>query len=184
MKILRRSEFNSVPWKNGGGITHEIAKKERRGKILWRLSIAEVGQDAPFSLFEGLHRSLTVIAGNGMDLRDAFGNLAHSAAPMQPIAFSGNEVLAAVLRNGPCADFNLIFDPQFFEGRVDILSGKNARTSLISPNNSIGLLCLGESMACNGRRLERHDLVFLGEADGIVELSSPSEILRVTLKQL
>ena len=80
MKIIRRSEFKSMPWKNGGGATHEIARNGQSEKILWRLSIADVTQDGPFSLFEGLRRSLTVIAGNGMGLHDAAGNVAHSAS--------------------------------------------------------------------------------------------------------
>jgi environmental stress-induced protein Ves len=63
MKIIPPSAFVTMPWKNGGGITHEILKQEHGGKLLWRLSIAEVASDGPFSLFPGLSRILTVIEG-------------------------------------------------------------------------------------------------------------------------
>lgn len=184
MKIIRRSEFKSVPWKNRGGMTHEIAKEDGEQNILWRLSIAEVEQDGPFSLFAGLRRSLTVITGNGMDLCDAVGNVAHAAPLLQPITFSGNEVLKGVLRNGPCQDFNLIFDPKIFEGRVDIFEGRGATANLTPSNTSTGLLCLGATMTCNGQLLNHHDFVFLNPADGTVKLSSLSKVLRVALKQL
>ncbi len=33
MQILRSNALNDVPWKNGGGITHNIAKGLREGQI-------------------------------------------------------------------------------------------------------------------------------------------------------
>ncbi|MFT3672511.1 HutD family protein [Aestuariivirga sp.] len=74
MDIIRRSQFQTVPWNNGGGITHEVAREDEDGKLHWRLSLAEVGRDGPFSLFPGLARILTVIDGVGMDLGFAAGH--------------------------------------------------------------------------------------------------------------
>ncbi len=184
MKIIRRSEFKSVPWKNHGGVTHEIAKHENDRNIRWHLSIAEVTQNGPFSLFEGLHRSLTVITGAGMDLHGASGNLVHDAPLLQPITFSGSDVLIGVLRNGPCQDFNLIFDPKIFEGRVDIIDTVSGVADLTPPNVSTGLLCLADTMNCGGQILDCHDFAFLSPTDGTVKLSSSSKVLRVTLRQL
>ena len=42
---------------------------------MWRLSIAEVDEDGPFSLFEGMARILTVIDGKGMVLESEDGVL-------------------------------------------------------------------------------------------------------------
>ena len=184
MKIIRRSEFKSVPWKNQGGVTHEIAKRENDQNILWRLSIAEVTQNGPFSLFDGLHRSLTVITGAGMDLHGASGNLVHEAPLLLPITFSGNDVLTGVLRNGPCQDFNLIFDPKHFEGRVDIIDTEDDTIDITPSDFSTGLLCLGDTMNCGGQILNQHDFAFLSPANRTVKLSSSSKVLRVTLRQL
>jgi len=51
MDIIRRSQFQTVPWNNGGGITHEVAREDQDGKLLWRLSLAEVGVMAPSRSF-------------------------------------------------------------------------------------------------------------------------------------
>lgn len=184
MKIIRRSEFTSVPWKNQGGVTHEIAKQENDQNILWRLSIAEVTQNGAFSIFDGLQRSLTVIAGSGMDLLGASGNLVHEAPLLQPITFSGCDALVGVLRNGPCQDFNLIFDPKIFEGSVDIIDIEDDTIDLTPSDFSTGLLCLGDTMNCGGQILNHHDFAFLSPTDRTVKLSSSSKVLRVTLRQL
>ncbi len=95
MDIIRRSQFQTVPWNNGGGITHEVAREDQDGKLLWRLSLAEVGRDGPFSLFPGLARILTVIDGPGMDLISPRGTLVHELPLLRPVYFSGDEELAA-----------------------------------------------------------------------------------------
>ncbi|HAJ22213.1 MAG TPA: HutD-family protein, partial [Rhodospirillaceae bacterium] len=70
MKIFKAQDYKETPWKNGGGITREIALKEDEDGFLWRLSIADVRTDGPFSSFPDRHRILTVIAGVGMRLKD------------------------------------------------------------------------------------------------------------------
>lgn len=60
----------AAPWANGGGITREIAALRGAGGILWRISLADVDAEGPFSVFAGLRRILTVIEGAGMVLED------------------------------------------------------------------------------------------------------------------
>ena len=86
--------FTTAPWKNGGGVTHEIAKSEEDGAWLWRLSIAEVATDGPFSAFLGLSRILTVIEGEGLQLHlplsrepRCFKTIARAATPMAKTLF-------------------------------------------------------------------------------------------------
>jgi environmental stress-induced protein Ves len=163
MQIIHRAKFKTVPWKNGGGITHEVAKAEEDGRLLWRLSLAEVASDGPFSLFPGLARILTVIDGDGMDLRDATGHIVHPVPLLQPVAFSGDEPLSGTLRNGPCLDFNLIYDPARFRGIVRVLSGTvNDHGDLTG-----GLLCLNGSIRCAGAELHRQDFAFVEDGDSV-----------------
>ena len=88
MLIKTPDTYTTMPWKNGGGITHEILKREDAGKLQWRLSIAEVASDGPFSIFAGLSRILTVFEGDGLTLHTPTDSL--EALPLQPIAFSGD----------------------------------------------------------------------------------------------
>lgn len=106
--ILLPGDFTTMPWKNGGGVTHEIARDERNGAMLWRLSIAEVASDGAFSLFPGMTRLLTVITGNGMTLEADDAIL--TAKPRQPVRFSGDAAIEGRLTKGPVRDLNFIFD--------------------------------------------------------------------------
>lgn len=119
--IVRPAAFHKMAWKNGGGITHEIARAEDDVGLLWRLSLAEVSRDGPFSLFRGMTRILTVIEGAGMELRTASETL--RALPLSPVCFSGDWAVVGLLIDGPVSDFNLIFDSKRCKGAGRILRG-------------------------------------------------------------
>jgi environmental stress-induced protein Ves len=177
MQIIRRAKFKTVPWKNGGGITHEVAKAEEDGRLLWRLSLAEVASDGPFSLFPGLARILTVIDGDGMDLRDATGHIVHLVPPLTPVHFSGDEPLTGTLRAGKCLDFNLIYDPFRFAGSVKVVSGADNK-----PGDLMGgLLCLSGSVICSGEVLRGHDFAFV-ERGELINLGPNASALHVQLR--
>ncbi|GAB5470146.1 MAG: hypothetical protein Kilf2KO_31760 [Rhodospirillales bacterium] len=108
--ILTPEAFRRTPWKNGLGVTDQIASHGDAQGLLWRLSLAEVSSDGPFSRFEGLERLLTVVEGPGMDLLGPEGGLA--AEPERPLAFSGDLPLEGRLRGAPVRNLNLIYDPR------------------------------------------------------------------------
>lgn len=128
MRRIPRSNFQTARWKNGGGITHEIARLEEGGALVWRISLAEVAADGPFSAFPGLTRILTVIHGPGLDLEGAVGVLA--ALPLKPVRFSGNSPMHGRLRGGPCRDVNLIFDARRVVADVTVLRPGEAGAAL------------------------------------------------------
>jgi uncharacterized protein len=180
MNIIRRANFKTVPWDNGGGITHEVARKDTDKGLLWRLSLAEVGRDGPFSLFRGLARILTVIEGVGMDLVSPKGTLAHALPLLRPVYFSGDEELDGRLRDGPCLDFNLIYDPKVCNGSAMVLSGGE---SIVPAPAAImdGVLCLDGALACGQDTLVRHDFAFLQAGDPALVLPPGAQALRLTL---
>lgn len=114
-QFFNRDTIKATPWKNGGGVTREIAKSLPLNPF-WRLSIANVDNEGPFSIFDGLERVLTVIDGQGMRLVRNIGNL--SANLHVPVRFSGSEAVEGFLPNGPIQDFNLIFDATVLNAKV------------------------------------------------------------------
>ena len=98
------------PWKNGAGLTREIAfGGAHAADFDWRLSVAEVERDAPFSAFPGVDRHITLLQGAGMRLRALDGSIDHALTPpLAPFAFSGDVALAATLAGGPSTDFNVM----------------------------------------------------------------------------
>ncbi len=108
MRVIHPDGFVTMLWKNGGGITREIARVSEDDRILWRLSMAEVASDGPFSAFPGLTRILTVIRGAGLVLRTPLGVM--TAEPMQPVRFSGDLPVDCTRIAGDVTDLNVIFD--------------------------------------------------------------------------
>lgn len=98
-----------MPWKNGGGLTHEIFRfPEAAGDWQWRISIAEIASDGPFSAFPGCDRELLLLSGAGMRLQ--YGDRSETLqTPYDTIRFSGEEPAEAFLLNGPTVDFNAIW---------------------------------------------------------------------------
>ena len=70
-QVVRRGEATATRWKNGGGVTHELAVWPDGADLSGfdaRLSMAEVAADGPFSAFPGIDRTLAVLDGGPMRL--------------------------------------------------------------------------------------------------------------------
>jgi len=121
LKLIKYSELKETPWKNGGGITRNIAHAEVSGKLLWRLSMADVSTSGPFSDFSGLMRILTVLKGAGMTLSSAQG--VQQVDLLAPVYFDGALKIQADLLSGPLTDLNVMVDPDAFGADVTVLRG-------------------------------------------------------------
>lgn len=119
-RILRSSDYQRMPWKNGGGTTTEIWKAASPdGAMLWRLSIADVAGDGPFSEFPGIDRWIMVIEGGGMDLT-VEGQVHRIDDPFEPFAFSGDARTSCRLIAGPIRDFNLMVARSYGSGALRV----------------------------------------------------------------
>jgi uncharacterized protein len=97
----------AVPWRNGRGVTREIAVcPGGADDFLWRLSIADVAADGPFSAFPGYRRVITVLTGAGMRL--TVDGAVHDIGPLEPFEFDGGAQTTCTLPGGPITDLNLI----------------------------------------------------------------------------
>lgn len=156
MRILRAVDRTPMPWKNGGGVTREMAiwpPGAALDAFDWRISIADVAQGGPFSTFPGIDRVLTVIEGAGLEL--AVEGLApivlDDHAP--PFAFPGDAACAATLHAGPIRDLNLMVRRGACTARVRRLDGPEI---VDCTAQTVFVLAL-EAMELNGERLEAED---------------------------
>ncbi len=109
MQVVRSNAFRAVPWKNGGGVTHEAARMPADGAAFrWRLSIAEVTASGPFSDFSGYRRSMVLLRGRDLRLRFATGTTLLLREPGDLVHFDGGVRAEGELLAGPCMDLNLI----------------------------------------------------------------------------
>lgn len=111
MKILRASEYKTMPWKNGGGVTVEIAIHPPGASVdafEWRISMATVAQDGPFSSFPGIDRTLAIIEGNGMALSIAGDEPVALTTKSTPLPFAADVPVDASLMDGSIVDLNIM----------------------------------------------------------------------------
>lgn len=117
VRVVPWAARTTMPWKNGGGVTHELLREARGEGFALRLSIAEVASDGPFSAFPGIDRAITVIEGAGMRLVRADG-LAVTLRPGVPYSFHGEDAYVGALHDGPVHDFNVLVDRGVYAAAV------------------------------------------------------------------
>ena len=180
MKIIRYADLQALLWKNGGGVTREIARKEVGGEIEWRLSIADVAAEGPFSAFPGMQRILTVIDGPGM-LLDRPNLQALAANLFEPVAFAGDEPINGLLPHGPCRDFNVIWNPEFASASVTVAKGQ-PNQDIKRTGGNIGILCLaGNVQLSGGNGLALFDFALLNTNDESASLANDSIALIICI---
>jgi hypothetical protein len=123
MTTPRRIDPGTLPverWKNGGGTTVEIARGPAQpgcetppDTFDWRVSVARIEADGPFSAYPGIDRVITLLAGPGVALqapadadRPAFSH--RLDRPGEPFAFAGEAAVQARCLGGPSLDVNVM----------------------------------------------------------------------------
>ncbi|MEU6962138.1 HutD/Ves family protein [Streptomyces chrestomyceticus] len=110
MRVLRAAGRTATAWSNGGGVTREIAAAPFGAgwdTFDWRVSLAEVGRDGPYSALPGVDRVLTVAEGAGLELT-VDGTRHVLPGPYQPFAFPGDAPTGCRLLDGPVVNFNVM----------------------------------------------------------------------------
>lgn len=92
------------PWKNGGGVTRTLAV-DAQAPPRWRISIADIGRDGPYSRFPGHDRVSVVLSGEGVALQGEGEGLV--LQPGVPTAFAGDVAFQSRLLGGPVRVLNL-----------------------------------------------------------------------------
>jgi len=123
MRVIRPSEYRAMPWKNGGGVTTEIYASPPSGAFDWRVSIATVNTDGPFSAFTGYERHIMPLSGEGMVL-DIEGRGKFTLAPLRPFSFSGDAKVHGSLLQGAVLDFNLMVRRDFGQGTLRVVESR------------------------------------------------------------
>ena len=123
-RILRAAGRTRAAWKNGGGTTREIAASPgaTTDAFDWRVSLADVAEDGPFSVFPGVDRTLTVVEGAGMDLM--VGGEHHIVdEPYWPHDFPGDVETDGRLLAGPVLNLNVMYRRDRVRAQTAVVRG-------------------------------------------------------------
>jgi len=179
-----------APWKNGGGVTTEIAAGAPRSddqQWSWRVSVAEVGATGPFSAFHGIDRTIAVVEGSGMDLRFDDGRM----VPLElnrPVDFDGGDAVTGILRDGRIRDFNVMVDRRSYSAQLDIVDKPETVSRVLSAGGVLLIHVLGGGCAIvsgGPEDLLGRDESAIFEGAGQVAVSVPADarVAIVTLKE-
>lgn len=95
------------PWRNGGGVTRELTAQPAGDDWTWRISVAEVAADGPFSRFPAVQRWFAVLGGAGVVLK--LPGAEHRLTPASaPLSFDGEVPVQCELLHGRTRDLNLM----------------------------------------------------------------------------
>lgn len=161
IRAARRIDLRQLvpqPWKNGAGLTRELAAAPPgagSGDFDWRLSIAEVARDAPFSAFPGVDRCIVLLDGAGMRLVSAQREHRLVRA-FEPFVFTGEEAIEAALVDGPTTDFNAMVRRGRWRADVSALASGPAPAAdaglLLCWRGAVQLQSGGESLSLPGQQ--------------------------------
>ena len=131
-RSVHLADVPATPWRNGGGMTRELAAWPKDGPWRWRMSVAEVTASGPFSRFGGITRWFAVLKGAGVTLAvrtpsdtdevDACVHRLTAAEP--PLCFDGGATTHCDLLDGPTQDFNLMVADDCLPARMVRVQGE------------------------------------------------------------
>jgi uncharacterized protein len=109
MQVLRHADYRRMPWRNGLGTTLEIARAPQGpGEFDWRLSLASLSTDGPFSAYPGFTRLVALVAGRGFALTVDGRERAVLETIGAHASFPGGAVTHCRVLGGPCSDLSLM----------------------------------------------------------------------------
>jgi uncharacterized protein len=136
-RVLRFEQHRRMPWRNGGGVTYEVAASPAGNDLSefdWRISIAEVQGGGPFSVFPGIDRTIILVEGEWMAL--TVDGQRHRFGLREPFRFDGGaETVCEVA--GPSRDLNVMTR----RGRA------TASVAIVSPGGSVRVAPAGDETA-------------------------------------
>lgn len=155
-KVIRFADARTMPWLGGDGITHELVRHPSDGDFDWRLSVAEVQHDGPFSCIGGVDRIITLCSTGRMVLH------APDPQPLErfsPYAFAGEIDVSCTVPDGPTRDFNVMTRRGAYAADVTTIVQDSAPVE-VPTGAEVFVLCMDGSVTC-GVELREFDLLKL-----------------------
>jgi uncharacterized protein len=193
VQVIRKSSFTATPWKNGGGVTHEVMRVPALGESFrWRVSVAHIDAPGPFSDFAQYRRTMVLLRGAGVVLKFAGGSRRELRRIGELLEFDGGVSTSCELLGGPCVDLNLMVSKSASaKARVEevgeeglSMRGFAHQSTLIF---SIERPLMLETDSGEAARLEPWDLAVLSGAGGRLSpaergnLSAPAAVFFATI---
>lgn len=173
MQIIRFAELKAEPWRNGGGVTREVASHPSADGSGWdwRVSLADVTRAGGFSPFPGMERLLTVVDGELLLLR--VDGAERPVEKYRPFRFDGGAATSATLPTGDIRNLNVITRAGAYKAYTSVLELSKKRAHPVF-QGQVAVLLQGQASVSAGSAGASD----LGRYDAVVGSDAPSpEIL-------
>lgn len=166
---LAAKDFLVQPWKNGGGMTTELAAHPAGARPEWRLSIAEVTRAGPFSDYSGYERTIMLLEGEGMRLAFDRAEPMVIDRPLRPFTFDGAWRCDCELLGGAVRDLNLMVDREAARGTLEVLWPRQPLARPVRADWTLVYVLAGTLRAALG------DAAYTLETGDLLRLDGPAD---------
>jgi environmental stress-induced protein Ves len=149
-RVIRYADYPVAPWRNGLGLTREVIAAGagngggdgvRDGGFDWRVSMAQITSEAPFSFYPGIRRTLAVVDGGALELV-VEGQKQRIGVGDAAVTFAGDATVSARPLDAQVTDLNLMADEEHWAGSIVPLrdreyAGGSHRTVIVSIHASL-----------------------------------------------
>jgi uncharacterized protein len=121
---LSPADYVEFPWKNGRGVTTDIAalyrpeaKSRDWTEMLWRFGRTPILENGPYSDLTGFERLQVLIAGDGFTIHTEDGAVHRDLSRTYvPVRYDGGTKLTGRLNGGPVETVNFLYRRDTFDG--------------------------------------------------------------------
>jgi hypothetical protein len=153
VRILRAAQQKATPWKNGAGLTRELAVHPTDGDLGgfgWRASIAEIRAAGPFSDFPGIDRRIAVLDGRlSLSIGDHPPIIVTPESP--PLAFPGEAAVIADPCGGAATDLNVMTRRGRFVSRLTLCGATEPQELTLESDATLILALTDLEAVCPAR---------------------------------
>ena len=157
VRVIRSADYVETPWKNGGGVTHEIARSDESSEPDWRISLATIDRDGPFSDFTGYDRTIVPLDGGGFELSFDDGETVVLDRRCVPFRFAGEKKAQCRLLDGRSRDLNAMTLRARWQHDVTALALSPSPVAFDAPAGSFVFFAGPASVTCANERFDLHD---------------------------
>jgi uncharacterized protein len=190
-RYIRHDDYIAMPWRNGAGITHEIAREPASGEdFSWRLSLASLQVNGPFSAYAGYQRCVALVEGRGFRLNFGGARTEELRTRGDHVLFGGASETRCELLDGPCTDFSLIVRTPGLIAEVSAPAIASAEDMKSPAARTLALFVLRGALSVRSSsdadatavKLHLHDTLLLPSEDSWSVRSAaaePAQVLRI-----
>ena len=172
LRILRNTDYPSRPWKNGGGTTRDILVSPPGASLEdfdWRLSLAQVDRDGPFSRFDDVDRTLVLLSG-AMTLHEPDRRI--ELVRGEPVQFPGERAIQATVLGGATLDFNVMTRRgRALHGVTHSLFSHDVKMN-VAFRTAIVVFALEPGLSVDNEPLDVHDTALIIEQGVVITAST------------